>query len=314
MAKHIRLRLNDAEELSKIGKALSSPVRIKMLQLMSAEKMSIAELARRMEIPTSSAALDIKVLQQAGLVKIEEKPGSRGKAKLCSKDADMISIRMTEVAAGVENIVSVEMPIGAYTKCEVDSSACGIANESTILEMDDMEMAFYMPERMSAQIIWSAGGYVEYTFPNKLKAMRFQCIPHALIVSAELCSEVSSYREDWKSDITLWVNGVECGTWTSPGDFGQRRGKLTPPTWGSGRTQYGLLTVWEIKEDGCYINKVRVSDTNLESLHIMEAGSVYVRLGNKENAVYAGGFNIFGKKFGDYEQDIIMSITYSELV
>lgn len=262
---------------------------------MTTEKLSIAELARRMQIPASSAALDIKLLVKADLVKIEERPGSRGSAKLCTRDADMVSIRLVETTTDVNNIVSVEMPIGAYTKCEV-GSACGIANENTVLGRDDTELAFYMPERLSAQIIWSTRGYVEYTFPNRLKEMHYKCVPRSLIISAELCSEASGYKEDWKSDITLWINGVECGTWTSPGDFGQRRGKITPATWASGRTQYGLLTTWEIKEDGCYINKEWVSSVKLASLHIMEQSTIYVRIGNKEDAAYVGGFNIFGKK------------------
>lgn len=318
MAKHIRLRVNNIEELSTLGKALSSSVRIRILQMLSGEKaeknMSIAEIARRMDIPASSAALNVKILQDANLVKMEEKPGSRGNAKICVRDADMISIRLTEVATDIENIVSVEMPIGAYTKCAV-SPACGIANEDTILGMDDMELVFYMPERLTAQIIWSAKGYIEYTFPNKLRNIPYPngCMPRSILVSAELCSETSGYRENWKSDITLWVNGVECGTWTSPGDFGQRRGKITPRTWGSGRTQYGLLTTWEVKQDGCYINHVWSSPVKIDDLCIMDQSSILVRIGNKEDARYVGGFNIFGKKFGDYEQDIVMSITYSEM-
>ena len=35
-----------------------------------------------------------------------------------------------------------------------------------------------------------------------------------------------------------------------------------------------------------------------------------VRIGNKEDARYIGGFNLFGKSFGNYEQDIVMSVEY----
>ncbi len=43
-------------------------------------------------------------------------------------------------------------------------------------------------------------------------------------ISMEICSEAPGYKEDWKSDLTLWVNDVEVGTWTCPGDFrGQKR-------------------------------------------------------------------------------------------
>ena len=33
-------------------------------------------------------------------------------------------------------------------------------------------------------------------------------------------------------------------------------------------------------------------------------------IGNKEDAKYAGGFNLFGRTFGDYEQDILMELEY----
>lgn len=36
-----------------------------------------------------------------------------------------------------------------------------------------------------------------------------------------------------------------------------------------------------------------------------------LRLGVKEDARYKGGMNLFGKKFGDHEQDLVMKIFYS---
>ena len=29
-------------------------------------------------------------------------------------------------------------------------------------------------------------------------------------------------------DVSVWINEVEIGVWTSPGDYGDRRGKYTP--------------------------------------------------------------------------------------
>ena len=37
---------------------------------------------------------------------------------------------------------------------------------------------------------------------------------------------------------------------------------------------------------------------------------ITVRIGNKPDAVYIGGFNLFGKNFGDYNQDIVLNIEY----
>lgn len=47
----------------------------------------------------------------------------------------------------------------------------------------------------------------------------------------EICSEAPNHKDDWPSDITVWINNHEVGTWTSPSDFGGERGVLTPAWW-----------------------------------------------------------------------------------
>lgn len=42
------------------------------------------------------------------------------------------------------------------------------------------------------------------------------------------------------------MNGISLGKWTSPGDFGVMRGRLTPAWWKSDVNQYGLLKVLRI--------------------------------------------------------------------
>ncbi len=34
------------------------------------------------------------------------------------------------------------------------------------------------------------------------------------------------------------------------------------------------------------------------------------RIGNKPDAEYVGGFNLFGEKFGDYEQNLVLTFFY----
>ena len=48
----------------------------------------------------------------------------------------------------------------------------------------------------------------------------------------------------------------------------------------------------------------------VEDLDIMKDGAIVLRIGNKEDAQYIGGFNIFGEKYGDYPQNIIMNLEY----
>ena len=148
---------------------------------------------------------------------------------------------------------------------------------------------------------------MEYKFANAVPKNRHA---KSLSLSMEICSEAPGYREDWKSDITVWINGVDCGTWTCPGDFGSRRGRLNPAVWPDGSTQYGMLMTWEILGDGCFINGNKAAEATLEDLFLMEKPYIDVRIGNKEDARYIGGFNLFGKSFGNYEQDIVMSVEY----
>ena len=75
------------------------------------------------------------------------------------------------------------------------------------------------------------------------------------------------YRNDWPSDITLWVNDIEVGTWTSPGDFGGRRkGKIIHNGGLIILINMGLLKYWRIKKDGTYIDNMKLSDKKISEI------------------------------------------------
>ena len=83
-----------------------------------------------------------------------------------------------------------------------------------------------------------------------------------------------------------------------------------PSDWPIGSTQYGMLKTWEVRKDGTYLNGEYISDVSIDVLNVMEKPYVKVRIGNKEDARYVGGFNLFGKHFGDYDQNIILAMEY----
>ena len=287
-------------------RSLSSPIRLEILQLIYEEGMIIGEIAKKLGIPASSAAFHLKILEESDLVRIEELPGTRGGMKLCTRKIDHITIDLVRKNTNVNEVFSMEMPVGAYSSFQV-MPTCGLCTKEGIIGNEDIEYFFYAPERFKAGMLWTSSGYVEYQFANGVpedkKARR-------ITVSVELCSEAPGYREDWKSDITMWINGKDCGTFTSPGDFGQRRGRLTPPSVINGSSQYGLQTVWEVRDDGSYINNERVAEVSVNEIGLEKNACITVRIGNKPDAVYVGGFNLFGKNFGDYNQDIILNIEY----
>ncbi|MHB8128797.1 MAG: ArsR/SmtB family transcription factor [Mobilitalea sp.] len=306
MAKEYELDADNEELLCDVGKALSSPMRIKILKLLYYNSFNIGEISEKLNIPPSSTGVHIKILESAGLINTELQPGSRGAMKLCSRKNDKITIRLKGNEKHINKIKSFSMPIGAYTDCRVEPT-CGLAGLEGYIGLEDNPSVFFNPERMDAQIVWSSGGYLEYKFPNPLPD---EIVPKRLTLSFESCSEAPNFREDWRSDITVRINQIHSGTWSCPGDFGSRRGRLNPEWWENGTTQHGILTTWEVTLDGTYINGDKTSDNKIEMLEIGKQPFITVRIGNEPGAEYAGGFNIFGDKFGDFEQNIVLTLEY----
>ena len=108
----------------------------------------------------------------------------------------------------------------------------------------------------------------------------------------------------------LGLNEVEVGTWTSPGDFGDQRGKLTPHWWKLEGSQYGLLKHWKTTDEGSFVDGVRVSDVRLVDLALPDHHSIKVRIGVEEHGEHPGGINVFGRGFGNYDQDIVMRLYF----
>ena len=126
--------------------------------------------------------------------------------------------------------------------------------------------------------------------------------------SLELSSEVPGTSADWPSDITLAVNGKDIGTWTSPGDFGDKRGVYTPDWWKLKGSQYGKLKSWRVNADGTYVDGVKISPVSLKDLDVDIHHSIRLRIGVKDEARHPGGINIFGRGFGNYDQDIVLRL------
>lgn len=306
MSKEIELSLDKPDELYSIAKALASEVRIDIIKLLNSYSLNVNEISEHLNIPASTAAVNVKVLEEAGLISTNLQPGERGSMKLCSRKRDVIKIILKQANAKRENSFYIDMPIGNYTDCKV-APTCGLVNIDEYIGIEDEPRSFYNTKKSEAQLIWFSKGYLEYKFPNTV----LQNIePKSIKISLEICSEAPNYRNDWPSDITMWINGYDCGTWTSPGDFGGRRGKLNPAWWSSGSTQFGLLKKWKINGEGTFIDEKRVGDIDIDTLQLDENDYITVRIGIKEDTEYVGGINIFGEKFGDYPQNIVMRIDY----
>ena len=306
MDKKICLDLSDGEKLQSIGKALSSQKRIELLELLGYQSSNINEIAEQMDIPPSSAAMHVKVLEEAGLITTELMPGIRGSMKLCKRTAEQLNISLKMPEEGDDKTVVISMPIGHYVDYQVYPT-CGLAGPEGFLDAEDEPRCFYNPKRTLAQLLWFGNGFVEYRFPN---AGVIEEALERIELSMELCSEAADYNMDYPSDITVWINGIEAGTWTCPGDFGGRRGKLNPEWWPDKNTQYGVLKTWVVDKKGTKLDEVYVSENKINDYQLVKADYISVRIGIGENAGCIGGVNLFGEGFGDYQQNILLKLCY----
>jgi predicted transcriptional regulator len=191
------------------------------------------------------------------------------------------------------------------------SAPCGLCSEEGIIGLLDVPDTFLDPSRVQAALLWFGRGFVEYKFPNNAKLLNKPV--DSLEFSMELSSEVPGTNLNWPSDITLWVNDIAVGTWTSPGDYGDKRGVYTPSWWKLEGSQYGKLKTWRIGRSGSFIDGVRISDVTIDKLDLPNHHSIRMRLGIDPGADHPGGVNLFGRGFGNYDQDVVMRLYLQRL-
>lgn len=304
----LKLNVKDPIILAKICHAMSSELRLNILALLENDTLSCLEISRTLKHPMSTISTNVKVLEEAGLIITELIPAKNGSKKQCALVYNDIFINIVssiEVPVNTK-VYTKEIPVGSYFDAKAKPSCGYVWKDSDDSRFDDPNY-FLEPERHKAQLIWLREGYLEYRIPINFKSM--QKIT-GISFTMEICSEAPGFNNIWKSDITIWINGTEIGTWTCPGDFGDRKGLLTPPWWGIGSTQYGTLTTWQVDKTGCMMNGSLLSEVTADKLRLDEKDFVTMRIGIKDDAVHIGGLNIFGRKFGDYENDIKMKIFY----
>jgi len=295
------------EEGVDVLRGLASPIRISILRLLrTSGALNVNDISRHLALPQSTVATNIQVLEQSGLIETSTVKAKKGHQKICSSRYDEIIIRFDgELPTRDDKVVEVAMPLGLYTNCEV-SAPCGLCSTEGVIGLLDVPNSFLDPERVRAGLVWFGRGHVEYKFPNNAKLLNAPVESVEFVM--ELSSETPGTNLNWPSDITVWINDVAVGTWTSPGDYGDKRGAYTPSWWKLEGSQYGKLKTWRVGAGGTFIDGVRISDVTIADLKLDAHHSIRLKIGIDEKAGHPGGVNIFGRGFGNYDQDIVMRI------
>ncbi len=303
------LHITSLNEGLEIFKALGSDVRIEILNiLLENNHMSMNELASRLNITNGALTSHIKKLESSGLITTSSESAGHGNQKICSIHLDKILIDL-EKQEDFQNVYNTELKVGHYSSYKI-CPTCGLASSKALIGEVDDSRYFEHPDRYNADILWFTKGYVEYIIPNFIPIS--QRITQ-ITISAELSSEAPGVNNVWPSDISFYLNDVCVGTWLSPGDFGDSRGLFTPDWWFPNWNQYGLLKLLVINKKGTFIDGLKISDVTIDSFNLDYRSGIRFRLAVEDEAEHVGGLTIFGKSFGNYGQDIKISLNYAPI-
>ena len=305
------LHVKNLDEGLEIFKALGSELRINIIKLLQENhEMNMNELATSLGITNGALTSHIKKLEESGIIQVMTERGSHGNQKVCKVAVDKIVVDVeSEENEEDQNIYNTEVKVGHYSDYEVYPT-CGLATSQAIVGEVDDPRYFSHPDRINAGILWFTKGYIEYIIPNLLpSATKIDQIT----VSLEISSEAPGINNDWPSDISILLNDVKIGTWTSPGDYGDVQGIFTPDWWFPNWNQYGLLKMIVINKKGTFVDGLKISDVTINEFNLDYKSTVRFKFEIEEDAKNVGGITIFGSEFGNYNQDIKVRIAYSPM-
>ncbi len=303
------LHIKTLDEGLEVFKALGSEIRLSIIKLLLKNKgMNMNELASSLNITNGALTSHIKKLEECGIVTIVSESAGHGNQKKCMVHLDKILVEF-DSEEQKKNIYETDLKIGHYSDYQVYPT-CGLATSTQLIGEVDDPRYFAHPSRVDSDILWFTKGYVEYMIPNFLPVR--QKIDQ-ITISAELSSEAPGVNDVWPSDIYFYLNDTCLGMWTSPGDFGDVKGIFTPDWWYPNWNQYGLLKLIVINRTGTFIDGLQISGVSLNDLNLDYRSTIKFKFAVPDEAEHIGGLTIFGRNFGNYNQDIKIRIHYSPI-
>ena len=298
--------INELEKARLTFEALSSATRLKIIELLQQSKsMNMDTLAKSLEITNGALTAHIKKLSECGLVKVRLQTVGHGTQKLCSLGETKLVIDLLDKTL-LGKYEQLELNVGQYSHCKINVT-CGLCDINQPLFEFDAPNYFQYPERFNAELLWYSDGFVTYTFPNPLE--EGQKLTEVQL-SLELSGEGPFIARDYPTDIDFYNQNQWLGRYTIPGEFDEHRGRFTPDWWYYG--QYGEAVTISITETGTCINGVETSEYTISDV-LRDAeteGFIRFKISCEDHTTTKGGITLFGKRFGDLPQGIVMKVFY----
>ncbi|MCR4922992.1 MAG: ArsR family transcriptional regulator [Lachnospiraceae bacterium] len=303
------VHISNLKDGLELFKALGSDIRVHIISILLDEgPMSMNKLAAHLKITNGALTGHIKKLEECGIINISNETSGHGNQKICSVMQDKILIDF-DTPIDYSNTYTANIKIGQFSTHKIYPT-CGLATDTAVIgELDDIRY-FDHPDRFKADIMWFTKGYVEYSVPNLIPVgNRITQISF----SAEISSEAPGIDNNWPSDISFYINDRLLGVWTSPGDYGDVHGVFTPSWWPPNWNQYGLLKLIVINRHGTFLDGLKISDVSSNDLKLDYTSTIRLKMAVEDGARHIGGLTLFGKSFGNYDQDINVNLSYTPI-
>ena len=299
--------IDDIEHALPVFRALDSEIRLKILQLlMNNNRINMNEVAKKLSLSNAAITAHMKLLNEARLVGITSQAGKRGVQKICYLNEDAILIKFIGGPSKQKNY-DVDLNIGFYSDYNIIPT-CGLATTEKIIGVPDNPSYFASPERIGADILWFAKGYLEYVVPNYLASEQEL---QEIQLSFEISSEAPIYCANWPSEIHFSLNAVEVGFWNCPANVGESTSMEKKSIWWPRSNQSGILKVLSVTRTGTFIDGMPLSKVKLNDVFTEGMSEFKFRISSPDSSANAGGITLYGINLGGFNQGIRAKVFYT---
>lgn len=293
----------DKNEL--VLKALSNSARYSILQQLSQGPMNISELARAIKISQPTVTTYVNQLEKAGLIFCRLQKSSKGYNKICHTNYRGFSLFWeTDLAGIIEAEYSVDLPVGHYSS--IDCVAPGfLATQAGIIASSEDFSRFFHPIRMQAELLLMSEGNVRYLFPYNIPdthKIRY------LEISAEI--SVALDRPDSCTDVSLTINNYKFAVHRIRTAENRNSSNHLLEWYPKDMPTTGQLYVWRVEADRSTLNGLPAGNVTLADLNLQPMQPIDISFEAKSPGEPLGGMIIFGQSFGQYNQDIRLTIVH----
>lgn len=286
--------------------ALASEPRMEIIRFIGSGKKSIGEIAQHLKMSNAITTRHVQKMEDAGLLSSERGIGNNRNKKMVFLKVDDIHISFPEKVYQEFKLHTTDLKIGHFVDFSVKPT-CGLATIENVVGKPDDPKYFMDAQRVDASLLWFSEGFVEYKIPNLLRADEN---PELLEISFEIASEFPLSNNIWPSDISIYVNDTKVAVYTVPGNFSDTRGRYTPAWWDDNFSQYGLLKHVRINKLDTGIDGQAYSEVTINDLELNNRPFITLRFAVESDAKNKGGLTLFGKGFGNYNQNIRVNSYY----